>query len=87
MDGKTWDTTHDPWRRISRTSFGIDYLKHYRTLNKSPRPDTDSHEKMMELNCYDKDDNPIYGWDVYVQRLVRSFHAFLGLAMRANLRL
>ena len=42
---------------------------------------------MMELNCYDKDDNPTYGWDVYVQRLVRSFHTFLGLATRANLRL
>lgn len=25
----------------------------------------------MELNCYDNDDNPSYGWDVYVQRLVR----------------
>ena len=23
----------------------------------------------MELNCYDEDDNPRYGFDVYVQRL------------------
>lgn len=28
-----------------------------------------SKDKMMELNCYDKDDNPRYGWDVYVQRI------------------
>ncbi|KAL8878758.1 MAG: hypothetical protein Q9198_003504 [Flavoplaca austrocitrina] len=24
---------------------------------------------MMELSCYDEDDNPAYGWDVYPQRL------------------
>ncbi len=36
--------------------------------------DEDSKEKMMELNHYDKDDNPRYGWDVYVQRM----YAFLG---------
>ena len=29
----------------------------------------DLKEKMMELNYYDKDDNPRYGWDVYVQRM------------------
>ena len=28
-----------------------------------------SKEKMMELNHYDKDDNPRYGWDVFVQRM------------------
>lgn len=29
----------------------------------------DLKEKMMELNYDDKDDNPRYGWDVYVQRI------------------
>lgn len=29
----------------------------------------DSKDKMMELNYYNKDDNPRYGWDVYVQRI------------------
>ena len=31
--------------------------------------DEGSKDKMMELNHYDKDDNPRYGWDVYVQRM------------------
>ncbi|MCJ1462795.1 hypothetical protein MMC07_001398 [Pseudocyphellaria aurata] len=69
VNGKTWDTTHDPWRRISRTSFGIDYLKNYKASGNAPRSDSDSPGKMMELNCYDNEDNPTYGWDVYVQRL------------------
>ena len=29
LSGKSWKTTHDPWRGISRTSFGLDYLRHY----------------------------------------------------------
>lgn len=42
---------------------------------------------MMELNCYDAEDSPTYGWDVYVQRLVRIFRSFVGLTKRANLKL
>ena len=38
----------------------------------------DVKEKMMELNYYDKDDNPRYGWDVYVQRMY-VFSEFLSL--------
>lgn len=70
LEGKTWDTTHDPWRKISRTSFGIDYLKYYRSRKNAPRTSADLKAKMMELNCYDEEDNPTYGWDVYVQRFV-----------------
>ncbi|MCJ1427912.1 hypothetical protein MMC29_005818 [Sticta canariensis] len=69
VNGKTWNITHDPWRRISRTSFGIDYLKHYKARNNAPQPDTDSNGKMMDLNCYDEEENPSFGWEVYVQRL------------------
>ena len=55
---KAWKTTRDPWRGISRTSFGLDYLKSY------PAKDqvlVDMNGKMMELNQYDDEDNPTYG--------------------------
>ncbi|PVI00505.1 hypothetical protein DM02DRAFT_391316 [Periconia macrospinosa] len=63
LNGKTFRTQRDPWRGVSRAAFGCDYLKHY-----------DKHklaegEKMMELNRYDRDDQPVYGYDVFVQRL------------------
>jgi hypothetical protein len=29
LNGRTFRTQRDPWRGISRTSFGCDYLKHY----------------------------------------------------------
>lgn len=70
LSGKSWKTTHDPWRAINRTSFGLDYLKPYRTSNTEPRRRRNVSGKMMELNAYDEDDNPVYGWDVYVQRFV-----------------
>ena len=70
LSGKTWKTVHDPWRKISRTSFGLDYLRHY-ACEKDPKKRTvDSKDKMMELNYYDENDNPRYGFDVFVQRVV-----------------
>lgn len=29
LNGKTFRAQRDPWRGISRTSFGCDYLRHY----------------------------------------------------------
>jgi len=70
LSGKSWKTTHDPWRGVSRTSFGLDYL---RPCEVDRRADAGSGKpsagKMMELNCYDDNDNPVYGYDVYVQRI------------------
>lgn len=66
LTGRSWKTTHDPWRAINRTSFGFDYLKPYHARR------TDAAGKMMELSCYDEDDNPTYGWDIHTQRLVSS---------------
>ena len=66
LTGKAWKTTHDPWRGISRTSFGLDYLKSYPVKNQAH---TDVNGKMMELNQYDNEDNPTYGWDIYIQRM------------------
>ena len=68
LSGKSWKTTPDPWRGISRTSFGLDYLKHYKCPNSKIKKD-DQKDKMFELNYYDEEDQPKYGWDVYVQRL------------------
>ncbi|KAF2848187.1 hypothetical protein T440DRAFT_454699 [Plenodomus tracheiphilus IPT5] len=67
LNGRTFRSQRDPWRGISRTSFGCDYLKHY--------PRGTVHDKifnqkpMMELNHYNMNDQPAYGFDVYVQRL------------------
>ncbi|KAL8893083.1 MAG: hypothetical protein Q9215_000088 [Flavoplaca cf. flavocitrina] len=68
LTGKSWKTTHDPWRAINRTSFGLDYLKPYK-VNPQTQGSRTATGKMMELSCYDEDDNPAYGWDVYPQRL------------------
>ena len=58
MNGKTWRTQHDPWRGISRTAFGVDYLKPYPTSD-LPRDQVnsrrDQHVRRMELNCFDDD--------------------------------
>ncbi|KAL8802479.1 MAG: hypothetical protein Q9182_003787 [Xanthomendoza sp. 2 TL-2023] len=70
LTGKSWKTIHDPWRSITNTSFGLDYLKPYRVRNQDAQARRDRTGKMMELSCYDEDDNPSYGWDVYAQRLV-----------------
>ncbi|KAL8724757.1 MAG: hypothetical protein Q9166_007771 [cf. Caloplaca sp. 2 TL-2023] len=58
LTGKSWKTTHDPWRAINRTSFGLDYLKPYRVRNPQRQGRRDTTGKMMELSCYDEDDNP-----------------------------
>lgn len=51
LSGKSWKTTHDPWRGVSRTSFGLDYLRpcevDRRAAAGSGKP---SVGKMMELN-------------------------------------
>ena len=70
VSGKTWQTQHDPWRGVSKTAFGIDYFKQYLAPDTIDRVTPGSKGKFMELNCFDHDDNPCYGWDVYVQRLV-----------------
>jgi hypothetical protein len=64
--GKTFRAQRDPWRGISRASFGCDYFEQYaRGGIKTPKTDM----KMMDLNNYDKHDVPCYSSDVYVQRL------------------
>ncbi|MCJ1471375.1 hypothetical protein MMC13_000014 [Lambiella insularis] len=69
MTGRSWQTQHDPWRGVSKTAFGIDYLKAYRVPDDADRDAEGVKGKVMELNCFDHDDNPCSGWDVYLQRL------------------
>ena len=71
VSGKSWKTTRDPWRGISRTSFGLDYLRACKVNRNASTTIArkDAADKMMELNCYDEQDNPIYGYNVYVQRI------------------
>lgn len=40
----------------------------------------------MELNCYDDEDNPTFGWDIYVQRLVNLYPMIDLLCLVINLR-
>ncbi|MCJ1308677.1 hypothetical protein MMC25_002331 [Agyrium rufum] len=70
LSGKTWKTQHDPWRGISKTAFVLDYMKSYKTQNSThARHSVETDSKLMELNYYDDDDNPAYGWDIHVQRM------------------
>lgn len=49
------ETTHDPWRGVSRTSFGLDYLKH----NECPRSrfrKENEKDKILEFNHHDGKD-------------------------------
>ena len=70
LSGKTWKTTHDPWRGISRASFGIDYLKHYKVPADAPQPLEDADGKFMQLNSFSDENSLSHSWEVYAQRLV-----------------
>ncbi|KAK4556046.1 hypothetical protein LTR86_006742 [Recurvomyces mirabilis] len=73
-NGRSFREQTDPWRNVSRTAFGLDYLKAYPTAppNKRQRRtifgDRPVEAKMMHLNAYDDSRSP-YGYDVSVQRL------------------
>lgn len=66
LTGKTWKVQHDPWRGLSKTCFGFDYLKNFPATTHPTRPDND--ERFMELNCFDDTENPSHGYDIFGQR-------------------
>ena len=76
LGGRSWPTQHDPWRGISKTAFGLDYLKLYKVVDPEHHVETDPVGKYMELNTWDASENPCYGLDVYGQRLVRTLFDF-----------
>ncbi|CAZ79658.1 unnamed protein product [Tuber melanosporum] len=64
--GKSWKTTADPWRGVTKCSFGMDYMKHYAC------GDTEVESKetcVVGLMGYDENDNPVHRYNVYSQRL------------------
>ncbi|KAI7164882.1 hypothetical protein KC349_g376 [Hortaea werneckii] len=73
-NGRAFREQTDPWRNISRTAFGLDYLKPYTTPHPMERKQQNIFSrkpvdaKMMHLNAYEDSRTP-YGWDVSVQRL------------------
>ncbi|KAJ4303717.1 Guanine nucleotide exchange factor lte1 [Kalmusia sp. IMI 367209] len=69
LNGKTFRAQRDPWRGISRTSFGCDYLKHYPITHPISKSESAKTTKMMQLNHYDDYDLPAHTYDVFVQRL------------------
>ncbi|KAK5114447.1 hypothetical protein LTR62_002382 [Meristemomyces frigidus] len=73
-NGRSFRQQTDPWRKVSRTAFGLDYLKAYPTMPPSNRQrgvvfgGRPVDAKMMHLNAYEDDKSP-HGYDVSVQRL------------------
>lgn len=72
--GRSFREQTDPWRNITRTAFGLDYLKVYPTPPPAGRNqrtvfgNKPIDAKMMHLNAYDDSHSP-HGYDVSVQRL------------------
>ncbi|KAK5137967.1 hypothetical protein LTR08_005764 [Meristemomyces frigidus] len=72
-NGRTFPEQTDPWRNVSRTAFGMDYLKVFRTPPPNKRRQRRAFGeqridgKMMHLNVHEDSRSP-YGYDVSVQR-------------------
>lgn len=70
LKAKSFRCARDPWRGVSRSGFGMDYLKHYRPGD-VPESDRVKEFQLCTLNHWntDKGNVPSPGYDVYVQRL------------------
>ena len=73
--GRSWREQTDPWRNVSRTAFGLDYLKTFHTPDPNERQSRnviggqkpkDAH--IMHLNSWADGSSP-QGYDVSVQRM------------------
>jgi hypothetical protein len=69
LNAKSFRTSRDPWRGVSRTGFGVDYFKSY----KPGRIADDSETarlgfKFMELNHWEEENGivPVHGYDVSI---------------------
>ncbi|QKX64050.1 uncharacterized protein TRUGW13939_11223 [Talaromyces rugulosus] len=74
LAGKTWKVQYDPWRGVNKTSFGLDYIKSFPSSSRARRRREnggrdDGRDRMMQLDDFDDNDEPICSHDVYVQRL------------------
>ena len=70
LNAKSFRCARDPWRGVSRTGFGTDYLKYYHP-GVVPESKRVREFQLCELNHWDteKGNVPSHGYDVYVQRL------------------
>lgn len=74
LNGRSWRGQTDPWRNVSRTAFGMDYLKPFPTESPQARKQKTASgsrpvdAKIMHLNAYEDSRSP-YGYDVSVQRM------------------
>jgi hypothetical protein len=88
-NGRSFREQTDPWRKVARTAFGLDYLKTYRTAppatrhQRTMRAERPVEAKMMHLNSYEDGPSP-YGFDVSVQRLSVYVQRNIGAAARAS---
>ena len=55
LTAKTWKVQHDPWRGLSKTCFGFDYLKNVAAGVDGARVQSGTEEKFMELNSFGED--------------------------------
>ena len=70
LRGKTWLTQHERHRGVIKTAFGIDYMKIYKLMNPTAEMGKDKAGKVMELNCFDEEDeHPYCGYEVFGQRI------------------
>ncbi|RPA89268.1 hypothetical protein L873DRAFT_1722655 [Choiromyces venosus 120613-1] len=62
---KSWKTTADPWRGVTKCSFGVDYMKHYACGDAEIG---DKETLVSGLMGYDANDNPVHRYNVFSQR-------------------
>jgi hypothetical protein len=76
MNAKSWKTVHDPWRGVSRTMWGMDYLKQYKTKHPGIRRRECNDGKIMELNDYDEE-GTVHLFFLFLSRLttLQTIHA------------
>ncbi|OKL63593.1 hypothetical protein UA08_02012 [Talaromyces atroroseus] len=67
--GKTWRVQYDPFRGVNKTSFGLDYMKGFSVRRGNRAREESEIDRVMQLNDFDDNDEPIYSHDVYAQRL------------------
>lgn len=67
LNAKSFRTSRDPWRGVSRTGFGVDYLKSYKPHVIEDDSEVARREfKLMELNHWEGENGivPVHGFDV-----------------------
>jgi hypothetical protein len=78
LNAKSFRTSRDPWRGVSRTGFGVDYLKSYKPgVIADDAPQGRLAFKLTELNHWEGDEGSVgvHGFDVSSLTLCIDFRA------------